>query len=268
MGFNIVVCLKQIIDPEIPASQFKLDKASKRQLREGANLVISPYDQNALEVALQLKEKAGGKVTALSLGEPGASSALKSALGMGADEAVLLSDPAFLECDEFGVAHVLAAGIQKLGAYELVLCGCVSGDWGNKMVGSLLAEELGVGCVTFATRIEAKDGVLVLRCVVETGVERIEGKPPLVVTILSDETNTPRYPKLRDIMAAGKKQIPVWVAADLAVDAARVGAASRRVEAEDLYIPVRESKCEMIEGEAPEEKADRLAGRLRELKLI
>jgi electron transfer flavoprotein beta subunit len=268
MPLNIVVCLKQIIDPEIPASQFKLDKAAKRQLREGHNLVISAYDQNALEVALQLKEKAGGKVTAVCLGEAGATSALKSALGMGADEAVLLTDPSFLECDQFGVAHVLAAGIKKLAAYDLVLCGCVSGDWGDRMVGSLLAEELGVGCVTFATRIEAADGGLTLRRVVEDGVERIEGKPPLVATIVSDETNTPRYPKLRDIMAAGKKQIPVWKAADLPVDAARVGAASRRAEVADLYVPVRESKCELIEGETAEEKADRLALRLRELKLF
>lgn len=268
MPFNIVVCLKQIIDPEIPASQFKLDKATKRQLRDSHNLVISPYDQNALEVALQLKEKAGGKVTALSLGEAGASSALKSALGMGAAEAVLLSDPIFQECDQFGVAHVLAAGIKKIGAYDLVLCGCESGDWGDKMVGPLLAEELGAGCVTFATRIEATDGALILRRVVETGVERIEAVPPVVATILSDETNTPRYPKLRDIMAAGKKQIPAWKVADLPLDAARAGAASRRVEVADVSIPVRESKCEMIEGEAAEEKADRLALRLRELKLI
>ena len=268
MPYNIVVCIKQIIDPELPASQFKLDKANKRQLRDGANLVISAYDQNALEVALQLKEKAGGKVTAVSLGEAGASSALKSALGMGADEAVLLSDPAFLECDQFGVAHALAAGIKKLGACDLVLCGCVSGDWGDRMVGSLLAEELGIGCVSFATRIEAAEGALILRRVVENGVERLEGKPPLLATIVSDETNTPRYPKLRDIMAAGKKTIPVWKAADLQVDAARLGAASRRAEVDELSIPVRESKCEVIDGETAEEKADRLAVRLRELKLI
>lgn len=268
MPFNIVVCIKQIIDPEIPASQFKLDKANKRQLREGHNLIISTYDQNALEVALQLKERAGGKVTAVCLGEAGASSALKGALGMGAEEAVLLSDPAFAECDQFGVAHVLAAGIRKLGSHDVVLCGCESGDWGDKMVGPLLAEELGCTCVTFATRIEAEDGALRLRRVVENGVEQVEGTPPLVATILSDETNTPRYPKLRDIMAAGKKQIPVWKAADLPLDAGRVGEAARRVEVDDLYIPVRESTCALIEGETGEEKAERLALRLRELKLI
>jgi electron transfer flavoprotein beta subunit len=122
--------------------------------------------------------------------------------------------------------------------------------------------------VTFATRIEAKDGALTFRCVVETGVERIEGVPPMVATILSDETNTPRYPKLRDIMAAGKKTIPVWKAGDLPVDAARVGAAARRLEVDDLYIPQRESRCELIDGETAEEKAERLALRLRELKVI
>ncbi|MBI3085402.1 MAG: electron transfer flavoprotein subunit beta/FixA family protein, partial [candidate division NC10 bacterium] len=90
---NIIVCIKQIIDPEIPADQFKLDPNTKRQVRGGLSLVISAYDQNALEVALQLREKVGGKVTTLCLGESGAMGAIKSALGMGVDEGILVSDP-------------------------------------------------------------------------------------------------------------------------------------------------------------------------------
>ncbi len=265
---HIVVCIKQIIDPEIPTDQFKLDPASKRQVRGGLSLVISAYDQNALEVALQLREKTGGKVTALCLGEAGAMSAVKSALGMGVDDGVLVSDTTLLDSDSFGVAHVLAQSIRKIGSPDLILAGCVSGDTGNKVVGPLLAEELGVPCVAFASRIEVTDGKAVVRRIVEDGYERVEAPLPLVVTIVSDDTNVPRYSKLKDIMAAAKKQVPTWKGTDLNLTANRVGAAAARLQVTDVYVPKRESRCEMVDGETPGESAERLALRLRELKVI
>ncbi len=265
---HIVVCIKQIIDPEIPTDQFKLDPATKRQVRGGLSLVISAYDQNALEVALQLREKTGGKVTALCLGEAGAMSAVKSALGMGVDDGVLVSDPTLLDSDSFGVAHVLARAIQKIGHPDLILVGCVSGDTGNKVVGPLLAEELGLPCVTFASRIEMTDGKAVARRIVEDGYERVEAPLPLVVSIVSDDTNVPRYSKLKDIMAAAKKQVPTWKGADLNLDATRVGAGAARLQITDVFVPKRESRCELLDGDTPDEKAGRLALRLRELKVI
>jgi electron transfer flavoprotein beta subunit len=265
---NIVVCIKQIIDPEIPAEQFKLDPNTKRQVRGGLSLVISAYDQNALEVALQLREKVGGKITALCLGESGAMGAVKSALGMGVDDGVLVSDPALLASDSFGVAHVLAKAIQKIGVPDLVLTGCVSGDTGNKVVGPLLAEELGLSCVTFVTRIEVRDGKAVMRRIVEDGYELVEGALPMVASILSDDSNVPRYSKLKDIMAAAKKQVPTWKAADLNLDWAKVGAAAARLQVKDVAIPQWESRCEMLDGDTPEARAERLALRLRELKVI
>ena len=268
MPLNIIVCVKQIIDPEIPASQFKIDPSTKRQVQGSHSLVISAYDQNAIEVAIQLKEKHGGKVTAISVGAATAITALKSALSMGADEAVLVSDPLIGSPDQQGIAHVLAKAVQKVGACDLILTGCVSGDWGDRAVPAFMVEELGIGCVTFVSRVEAKDGHLVLRRVVEDGYELIETKTPVLASIISDETNTPRYPKLKDIMAAGKKTIPVWKAADLALDPDRVGAEASRVAITDVYIPMKESTCEMIEGDTPEEQAVKLVARLRELKLI
>lgn len=263
---NIIVCIKQILDPEIPAHQFKIDPATKRQSREGISLVISPYDQNALEVALQLKEKQGGKVTALCLGEPGATSTLKSAMGMGADEAFLVSDPGLQEIDQAGVAHVLAKAVQKIGGYDLILTGCESGDWVDRVIAPFLAEELALPVAVYASQIEVRDGQAVVRKIVEDGFELVESPLPMVVSIASDETNTPRYPKLKDIMAAGRKTVPVWKAADIGVDGSRV--AARRVEVENLYVPSREARCEIIEGDTPEEKAEKLARRLRELKII
>src|SRR5574337_831670 len=239
---NIIVCIKQVIDPEIPAEQFKLDPNTKRQIRGGLSLVVGAYDQNALEVALQLREKAGGKITALGLGESGAMGigAVKSALGMGVDDGVLVSDPALLASDSFGVAHVLARAVQKIGRPDLVLTGCVSGDTGNKVVGPLLAEELAFPCVTFVSRIEVRNGKVVMRRIVEDGYELVEGTPPIGASILSDDSNVPRYSKLKDIMTAAKKQVPTWKAADLTLDGARVGAAAARLRITDVYVPKRE----------------------------
>ena len=265
---HIVVCVKQIIDPEIPAEQFKLDPATKRQVRGGLSLVISAYDQNALEVALQLKEKVGGSVTALSLGEPEAQGAVKSAMGMGADAGVLVTDPALMGSDPFGVAHILAKAIRKIGAPDLVLVGCVSGDTGDKVMGPLLAEELGLPCLTFVSRIKFREGKAAARRIVEDGYEVVEAPFPLVVSILSDDSNVPRYSKLKDIMVAARKTVPVWRAADLGVDMATVGAAGQRLQLREVSIPQRDSRCELMNGDTPAEQAARLAERLRELKVI
>ena len=265
---NIVVCIKQIIDPEIPAEQFTLDPTSMRQLRGGLSLVISAYDQNAVEVALQLREKTSGTITALSLGDPEAQGAVKSAMGMGVDAGVLVSDPALAGSDSFGVAHVLAKAIQKIGRPDLILTGCVSGDTGNKMVGPLLAEELGLPFLSFVSRIEANEGKVVARRIVEDGYESVEASLPVVASILSDDSNVPRYSKLKDIMAAARKTVPVWKAGDLGVDITAVGPRGRRLELRDVKLVERDSRCELLDGETPEQQAGRLAMRLRELKVL
>lgn len=268
MSLHIIVCIKQIIDPETPMSQFAIDSRTKRQIPGNNPLVISPYDANALEVAIQLKEKHGAKVTAVSIGGTATATALRSALSMGADEAILVTDPLLAGSDQRGVAYALAKTIRKAGACDLILTGCESGDWADRAVPAFLAEELGIGYVGYVTRIEMRDGQIILRRVVEDGYELIEAKTSLLAAISSDETNNPRYAKLRDIMTAAKKTIPVWKAADLGLDPESIGPRAARVTIADVYIPVKESRCEMIEGNTPEEKATNLAARLRELKLI
>ncbi|MDR7435588.1 MAG: electron transfer flavoprotein subunit beta/FixA family protein [Armatimonadota bacterium] len=265
---EIVVCLKQIVDPEIPASEFRLDPVTKRQIRGSHALVISTYDENALEVALQLKEKQGGKVTAVTIGEEQATEALRKALAMGADSAVLISDPPLLEADDLGKARVLARAIRKLTTPDLILCGCESADWVSRIVGPFLAEELGLPCVTFGTRIEPRDGKIVVRRIVEDGYHLVEAALPAVVTIASDETNTPRLPKVRDIMAAVKKPITLLRMADLGIEPGSLKEMEGRIVLQDVAIPVREARCEFIEGDTPEEQAERLVLRLKELKVI
>jgi electron transfer flavoprotein beta subunit len=265
---HTVVCIKQIIDPETPPDLFRLDPTTKRQIRGGLSLVISAYDQNALEVALQLKEKVGGKITALTVGAAEAQGAVKSAMGMGVDAGVLVSDPGVAGADSFGIATVLAAAIRKLAPVDLVLAGCISGDTGSKVMAPLLAEELGWPALTFISRIEARDGTVRARRLLPDGYETVAAALPLVAGIISDDTNVPRYSKLKDIMAAARKPVPGWKLADLGIDPSSVGPAANRLVLQDLVIPKRESRCELIAGETPAEQAAMLATRLRELKVI
>jgi len=265
---NIVVCIKQIIDPEIKPDQFHLDPVTFRQIRGNLPLVISAYDQNALEAALQLREKAGGHITALCVGDPGAGVAIKSALGMGVDAGALVCDFDGVATGVFGVAHILVRAIEKIGAPDLILTGCVSGDTGHKVIAPLIAEELDLPCTTFVSRIEARDGKVILRRVVEDGYELINGELPIVVSILSDETNVPRYPKMRDIMIASKKPLSVWKAIDLEPGSSATAIHRARIQMLQVGIPHQESRCEMLVGETPEERAEKLALRLQELKFI
>jgi electron transfer flavoprotein beta subunit len=136
------------------------------------------------------------------------------------------------------------------------------------MVGPLLAEELGVPSVAFVSRIEVRDGRVLARRIVEDGYQLVEAPMPVVASILSDDTNVPRYSKLKDIMAAARKTVPVWKAADLGIDRSRVGPAGRRLEMRGVMPVQRDSRCEVLTGDTPAEQAERLANRLRELKVL
>lgn len=265
---HIVVCLKQIIDPEIPPHIFQIDPVEKKQIRGRQVLLISDFDAIALEVALQLKEKIGGEVTAITIGEKEALEALHTALAMGVDEAVLVSDPTFADADSFGKAHILAAGLGKIGHFDGVLCGRQAGDVELGLVGPFLAEKLGLPCVTLAANMELANGKMRLRRPVENGYEILETSLPFLATVTNDESNVPRYASVRGIRAAMRKEIPVWSAADLGLDPLEIGPGKARIEMEELFVPEREIRCEFIEGETGPEKGRRLALRLRELKLI
>lgn len=265
---NIVVCIKQIPDPETPTAQFRIDPATNKVVpAQGVPPKISPFDENAVEAAVQLKEKVGGKVTVISMGSKRASEALKTAVAMGCDEGVLLDDPAFADGDSSATATVLAAAIKKIGACDLVVTGRQAADWDAGQVGSGLAELLGVPGVMPARGIEVADGKATVQRVVDDGYEVLEVPLPAVISV-SNEINTPRYPTLRGIMTAARKQIPVWSAADLGLDASAVGAAGVRSKLLKLFVPVREGKCDVMEGESVEEMAANLAKALRAAKLI
>jgi electron transfer flavoprotein beta subunit len=265
---DIVVCIKQVPDPEIPTSQFKVDEAARTVVPPpGVAPVISTFDLHAIEAAVQLKEQQGGKVTVISLGSSAVRDALKRAIAMGCDAAVQLEDAAFEGGDSFATATALAAAIRKLDRFDLVLTGRQASDWDSGQVPSALAELLNVAGAVPVQKVEVRDGDLYVERVTEDGYQPITMPIPSVLGI-SNEINQPRYPTLRGIMASGKVPIPVWSAADLGLAPEQLGERGRRVILERLYVPVQESTCDFIEADTPQEAGEKLALRLREARLI
>ncbi|HEY5475295.1 MAG TPA: electron transfer flavoprotein subunit beta/FixA family protein [Tepidiformaceae bacterium] len=266
---NIIVCVKQIPDPETPAASFKVDEAAKKVLpAQGIAPVVNPFDPQATEAALRLKEAdGGGKVTVISLGPDSARDAIKHALAMGADEGVLLNDPGFEGIDNFQTAAILAKAIQKLGGADLILMGRSAADWDMGVVPAGVGQILGVPVVTVAKAIEKNGNNLKVERVVDDGFQSVEVALPAIVSV-SNEFGEPRYPQLRQIMLAAKKTVQVWSAADAGVGADELGAGNRWLPLEALYVPKIESNVEIIEGETPDEKAHNLALKLRAAKLV
>lgn len=265
---NMIVCVKQIADPEAPPGSFKVDETAKRAMpAAGVSQVVSPFDEQAVEAALRVKDAHGGKITVLSLGKDFVMDVIKKPLSMGADELILLQDPAFESDDSHATAYALAMAIKKVGEYDLIFCGRQAADWDAGQVGSGIAELLGIPSITPAQKVELVDSKIKVERVVTDGYEVIEASPPLLITV-SNELGEPRYPKLKGIMAAAKKEVPTWNAQDIGADPAKLGAAGARAKLLKLFIPVKEGKCEIIEGESLEEAAENLALKLRETRLI
>ena len=265
MAVNIIVTAKQVIDPETPASALRINPETKR-MEPPPNVppVVNGFDENAVEAALRIREKEQGKITVLCAGAGFAMDVIKKTLSMGADDLVLAQDPAFENLDPTATAHVLAAAIQKIGEYDLILCGRQASDFDQAQVPLALAEMLGIPCVTVAQRVEVQGDAVVVDRIMTDGHDTVEAPMPAMVTV-SNELGQARYPTLRGIMAASRKQPTVWSAADLGVDSDGL---RPRVETQELYVPTQEQDCEYIEGDSDEEKGINLALKLHEAKLI
>lgn len=266
---HIVVCAKQIPDPETPPSAFKIDPASNKVVpAPGIAPVLSQFDGIAAEAALRIKESAPDvKITVISLGQDTAQQAIKQVLAMGADEGVLLNDPAFEDGDSHTTAKVLSAAIQQLGDVDAVFCGRQAADWDMGQVGLLIAEHLGWPAAIIAKDVALEGEALHVQRVLDDGFETVATPLPAVVTV-SNEFGEPRYPKLPQIMAAAKKTVNSLSAADLGLDPSEVGAAGARLKLEKLFVPETGGQVEFIEGDTPEEQASALVAKLRADKLL
>ena len=265
---NMIVCVKQVIDPEAPPASFKIDPSSNTVVPpSGIPPVISLFDENAVEAALRIKDAQGGKITIISLGVNLLRDVIKKPLSMGADELILLEDEAFVEGDSWSTAHTLAMAIKKIGEYDLIFCGRQAADWDAGQVGSGIAEILGLPSITLAKKIDVTDGKARVERVTADGYEVVEVFLPALITV-GNELGEPRYPTIRGIMAAKKKEPVIWKRADIGGEPTQFGAAGRRTKLLKLFQPVREGKCEIIEGESPEEAGVNLALKLREAKIL
>lgn len=265
---NMIVCIKQVIDPEAPPASFKIDAAGNKVVPpQGVAPVIDPYAEYGVEAALKIRDAQGGKVTALSMGSNQLRDIVKKPLAMGADELVLLEDEAFDDGDSWSIAYALAMAIKKLGEYDIIFCGREASDWNAGQVGSGIAEILGLPSVTLVKKVEPAGGKAKVERVTDEGYEVIEVSLPCVITV-SNEIGEPRYPTIKGIMGAKKKEPVVWKPTDIGVEAAQIGNQGRHTKLVKLFQPVREGKCEMVEGESPEEAGAKLAAKLREVKVL
>lgn len=255
---KIIACIKQVPDSEAKV------KAEGGQVSWGdAPLVINPFDEYAVEGALQQKEALSGTVTALCIGPESAKEALKHALAMGADEAILVSDPALENLDTAGAAKVLAAAIQKIGDADMIMFGRQTLDNGAGLTPAQTARVLGYPMLGLAGSIKVEGSAVTVERVLEEGRQIVKANLPAVFSLVQS-IGEPRYPSFMGIRKASKANIPVWSLADLGISAP----APVVTRTELMNPPVQETAIEMITGETPAEIAEKLADKIIAEKVL
>jgi electron transfer flavoprotein beta subunit len=257
---NIVVCVKAVPDPK-EACNIQIDPVTKTLLRCDVPMVVNPLDKNAIEIALQLKEKADVVITILSMGPPEAGSIVKECLALGADRGILLSDPAFGGADTFATAFTLAKGIEKIGACDVVLCGMASSDGSTEWVGPQIATFLKLPVVTMVKEmVEVDTSWWTVKANIDNGYRLLQVKLPAVFTV-TREVNTPRTLSFSGIIKARKKQIEQWGLKDLGVSVETVGLKGSPTIVSRLNTTENKREVEFITGSRTE-KAELLVQKL------
>jgi electron transfer flavoprotein beta subunit len=242
---NIAVCLKQVPD----TTEVRIDPATNTLIRQGVASIINPFDLFALEAALRIKEAAGGAVTLISMGPPQAEEALREGLGFGADEAVLLTDRAFAGADTWATSLTLAKAIDKLGPFDLVICGKQAIDGDTAQVGPGVATHLGWPFVAYVKAFQVtENGRLRVSRMMDDGHQVIDLTLPGLLTVVR-EVGEPRPPSLKAKMRAKKAEIKTLGAADLGLDQGAVGLAGSFTQVVKVFAPGVRAEREMIEGE-------------------
>jgi len=256
---KIVVCVKQVPDS---AAKITVDDG---QVSWGdAPLVINPWDEYAVEAALNMKEAHGGSVTVFSMGREDEKEAIKHALAMGCDEAILISDPALAGADGAAAARVMAAAIQKVGDVDLVFCGKQAIDTDTGTATAMVARVLGWPALTLISSIdEFTDQTIKVQRAIEEGRQVVESQLPAVISVIKDY-GEPRYPSFMGIRKAARAKVPVWDLAELGLDAP----ASVVTWPEVMNPPVKDVTTEIIEGDSVEEIAGKLADKIMAEKVL
>lgn len=262
---DIVVLVKQVPN----TTEVKLDPKTGNLIREGIESIINPDDKHALEAAVRIKQEHGGKVTAVSMGPPQAIDAISEAVGLGADEGILLTDRAFAGADTWATSTTLGKAIEKIGRFDLVLCGRQAIDGDTAQIGPQVADYLGVPQVTYVFDIEEirKNSITVKRRL-EDGFERIQCTLPALLTTIG-ELNKPRFPRVDRLIDACKEnaRIETWNSADLGIQTREVGLEGSLTNVIKTFAPKFQRQGEILEGDA-KAAVKSLVGKLREKRLI
>jgi electron transfer flavoprotein beta subunit len=259
---RIVVCIKQVPD----SAEVRINPETNTLIRDGVPTIINPYDMHALEAGIQLREQAGGKVTVLTMGPPQAEIALREAIAMGADEAVLLTDRAFAGSDTWATAYALSKAISLLGA-DIILCGKQAIDGDTAQVGPEIAEFMDIPHISYIRKfVEVTADRLVVQRLMDDGFDVMEASVPALFTVVK-ELNVPRLPSLKGKMAAKKAGIRKMTAFDLGMAEGDLGLKGSPTQVKNIFAPESKKNRRMLEG-TPEEKLDTLLKELVGLKCI
>jgi len=263
---RILVCIKEIPDPEIAASNFRVDERRKEVIPlAGLPLVTSPFDEQAVEAALRIRDRGlQCRITVMTFGPDDARRAIKRALSMGADDGIHVSNAGMERTDSVVTAHVLSEAIRKTGPFDLILTGRQAADWDSGIVGCGIAELTRIPVVTFAMSVQIDAGRVIVERVLDDGFETVEAAMPCVVTI-SNELGEPRKASLRETMRAAKKPTQ---ALSLEAIGLRPDSPARPQERERLFVPAKDIQCEFVTGNSPQQMAQQIVARLSATKLL
>ncbi len=259
---DIIVSIKQVPD----TNEVRIDPVTNTLVREGVPTIINPFDENAIEEALRLRDKHGGKVTVITMGPPQAQEALREALAMGVDEVILVSDRKFAGADTWATSYTLAQTIKKIGKFDLLLFGKQAIDGDTAQVGPGVAEQLDIPQVAYVKKIEINNNIAKVERVMEDGYEIVEVKLPALFTVMK-EINEPRLPSLKGKIMAKKKEIPVWNFGDIEAKEEYVGLDGSPTKVVRTFTPSPRGRGEVLKGEVEEQVAE-LVKRLQEVKLV
>jgi len=260
---NIVVCIKQVPD----TTEVRIDPVTNTLIREGVPSIVNPFDENAIESALQVKEKLGGKITVITMGPPQAAEALKSAIAMGVDDVILINDRAFAGSDTWATSYTVAAAIKKIKDFDIILCGKQAIDGDTAQVGPGIAEWLGIAQITNVKKIEVADNKVKCNRETEDETQIVEAALPVLITVVK-QINEPRMPSLKGQMKAKKVVIPNWTVADLDVKRENLGLDGSPTKVVKIFNPPQKGGGMMIDGASPDEIASKLVEKLKEQKVF
>ncbi|RKZ17346.1 electron transfer flavoprotein subunit beta [bacterium] len=261
---RIVVCVKQVPDPE----NAKMDWETGTVVREGVKNIINPFDLYAIEEALRIKEKLGGEVIVISMGPPQAEEALREAIAMGADKAILITSRDFAGADTLATSYTLSQAIKKIGDVDLIICGKQAIDGDTAQVGPGVSAHLDLPQITFVGKIDeiTEDRIRAER-MVEGGYQVVESPLPCVITVVKD-INIPRLPSLKGKIAAKKAEIPHWGPEDIDADPKRIGAAGSPTMVEEVFAPELKKEGRIYSEDQMEEAIEKVIEAMEKMGVL